>query len=144
MVALPFTHLTIKTPKPRNPRYPEHLVTLGDHIRKRRLDLGLLQKNVAVAVNATTSTITNWEKNRTTPRLRFLPKIYGFLGGNAVRGNATSLEENIKQYRFEHGLSIRKVAKFLNIDPGTLAKWERGIRQPSPRFAKRLRDLPIF
>ena len=138
MVALPCTHLTLKTLKPRNPAYPEHLVTLGDHIRKRRLDLGLHQKDVARQVNATTSTVTNWEENRTSPRLYLLPKIIEFLGYDPLQSNATTLGERIKQYRIQKGLSLRKLAKGLGIDPGTLARWEGGEVKPRGRMKERM------
>ena len=82
MVALPFAHLTLKTPKPRNPAYPEHINTLGDHIRAPRLDLGMHPKDVAALVNATTSTVTNWEKGRSNPRLYLVPWVSTFLGYN--------------------------------------------------------------
>jgi len=104
--------------------------SLGDHLRQRRLDLRMHQKDVARIVNVSTSTVTNWEKNRTTPRLHFLPKIYEFLGGNPVRGNATSLGEILKQYRIQKGLSMRRLATELGVDPGTLAKWEKGYHEP--------------
>ena len=70
---------------------------MGGHIRKRRLDLGLLQRDVAALVNATTPTVTNWEKNRTDPRLYLLPEIIRFLGDDPVKGNASTLGEKIKQ-----------------------------------------------
>jgi transcriptional regulator with XRE-family HTH domain len=138
MVALPFCYLTLRVRKPRNPAYPEHLTTLGDHIRKRRLDLGLLQKDVAVIVNATTSSVTNWEKNRTRPRLYLLPNLIKFLGYDPVQSNATTLGERIKDYRLQKGASLRKLAKELGIDPGTLARWERGVSNPSRKMSKRL------
>jgi len=59
---LPFT---LTAQKPLERAYPKELVTLGDHIKKRRLDLGLFQKDVAVAIGVGTCTITNWEKDRT-------------------------------------------------------------------------------
>jgi len=60
-------------PLPRS--YPQVLTTIGDHLRKRRLDLGLLQREVAERLGVDKTTITNWELNRTTPALRFLPPI---------------------------------------------------------------------
>jgi transcriptional regulator with XRE-family HTH domain len=53
---------------------------LGDHLRKRRLDLGLLQAEVADRLGVTESSVTNWELSRTEPELRFLPGIVRFLG----------------------------------------------------------------
>jgi len=41
---LPFCQLTLKVLNPRN---PNALVTIGDHLRKRRLDLGLSRRQVA-------------------------------------------------------------------------------------------------
>ncbi|MBI1805107.1 MAG: helix-turn-helix transcriptional regulator [Ignavibacteriae bacterium] len=138
MVALPCSYLTLKTGKPRNPAYPEDLKTLGDHIRKRRLDLGMHQKDVAKLINTTTSTITNWEKNRTSPRLRLLPSVFGFLGYNPLQSNPNSLGEKIKQYRIQKGLSLRRLAKELGIDPGTLERWERKDDELSIRYKDRL------
>jgi len=56
-------------------------VTIGDHLRKR-LDLGLFQKDVAVFIGVDICTVTNWEKNKGEPQLRFIPKITDFLGMN--------------------------------------------------------------
>jgi len=123
---LPFIHLTLKTPKPLNPAHPEELNTLGDHIRKRRLDLGMHQKDVAALVNATTSTVTNWEKNRTCPTLEFLPRILSFLGYDPSSDHAATLGEKIKRYRRINGLSIKKLAQQLGIYQGTLARCEKG------------------
>jgi transcriptional regulator with XRE-family HTH domain len=58
------------------------LKTLGDHLRKRRLDLGLLQREVAQKLQVNQMTICNWEINRTSPQLRFIPRIITFLGYN--------------------------------------------------------------
>jgi len=60
--------------------YPRQLKTLGDHIRARRLDLGLHQKDVAGIIGVTTDTITNWEKGRNQPMHWHYPKINNFLG----------------------------------------------------------------
>jgi len=58
------------------------LRTLGDHLRKRRLDLGLLQCEVAQRLQVNQMTISNWETNRTSPQRRFIPRIISLLGYN--------------------------------------------------------------
>jgi transcriptional regulator with XRE-family HTH domain len=78
--ALPFCHVRIKAEKPKSRKYPKELKTLGDHIRKKRLDLGLLQAEVAERVGVTASTIFNWERNRVSPQARHIRKIIRFLG----------------------------------------------------------------
>lgn len=122
MDALPFYYLTLRSHEPRNPASPEHLITLGDHLRKRRIDLGLHQKDMARIVNATISTITNWEKNRVEPTLRFIPKIIEVIGYDK---HAITIGEQIRDYRRKQGLSIKKLTRMLKIDPTNLARWER-------------------
>ncbi|MGH7631103.1 MAG: helix-turn-helix domain-containing protein [Gemmatimonadales bacterium] len=53
---------------------------MGDHLRKRWLDLGLRQREVAEQLGVDPCTATNWELNRTSPALRYLPRILGLLG----------------------------------------------------------------
>jgi DNA-binding XRE family transcriptional regulator len=63
--------------------YPEltkKTVTLGDHLRRRRLELGLYQKDVAAQIGVTTSSIWNWENNWSSITLRCLPNVIEFLG----------------------------------------------------------------
>jgi transcriptional regulator with XRE-family HTH domain len=77
---LPFCSATLKIKRPINPAYPKTLVTIGDHIRKRRLDLGLKQVHVARALGVSATAVTGWEKNRREPNPSFIPKIIAFLG----------------------------------------------------------------
>ena len=66
--------------RPLPATYPRRLRTLGDHIRKRRLDLGLLQRDVAQQLGANPDTVKNWEMGYTAPALWFIPRIIRFLG----------------------------------------------------------------
>lgn len=54
--------------------------TIGDRVRKRRLDLGLLQKEVADQLGVDLNTVHNWECNKTTPQLGFLPRVIRVIG----------------------------------------------------------------
>src|SRR5215467_7944704 len=65
--ALPFCHVALKTEKPKSAKYPKNLKTLGDHIRKKRLELGLLQKEVASRMGVDAESIYRWETNRASP-----------------------------------------------------------------------------
>ena len=135
-----FYDVTLTSKKSQNQAYPKSLETIGDHLRKKRLDLKLFQKDVAKAIGVDTLTVCNWEKNRTTPKLYLLPKIIKFLGYDPLQGNATGLGEKIKQYRVRKGLSLRKLAKELGIDPGTLARWERDRGLPNATIKRLLRS----
>lgn len=72
-----------------------------------------------------TMTVNNWERNRCQPRLYLMPKIVQFLGYTPFPPEAEhTIGEAIKAYRLMHGLSQRKLAKVLGIDPTTLARGE--------------------
>jgi transcriptional regulator with XRE-family HTH domain len=60
-------------------------------MRKRRLDLGLLQKKVAERIGCDTVTITNWELNHSSPELRFMPRIIAFLGYDPCARESSTL-----------------------------------------------------
>lgn len=110
--------------------YPEHLITLGGHIRNRRLDLGLHLKDVTLKVNATTSSVANWEKGRSNPRLYLFQKVIEFLGYDSFPAPTLIVGEKIRAYRRTKALSSKKLAQILSIDPTTLARWEHCVRRP--------------
>jgi DNA-binding XRE family transcriptional regulator len=90
-------------PRPLPPAYPSELRTIGDHLRRRRLDLGLLQREVAERLGVVPGTLTNWELNRTKPALRFLPGIINLLGFDPSAPGA-SLGERLKAWRHRAGV----------------------------------------
>ena len=130
MAALPFCHSEIRAPKPKPTAYPSTISTLGDHIRKRRLDLKLLQKQAATRIGVHELTITNWERNATVPAVRNIPAIIRFLGHDP-QSPAISLPERLAAARRTLGLSQRKMAEKLGVDPTTLMGWEAGRHQPT-------------
>jgi len=135
---LPFCHLALKAKRPvailsRNP-----LKTLGDHLRKKRFDLGLLQREVAERLGVSAETIVNWEGNATTPICHRREAIVHFLGYNPFPKPRT-LGEQLVWHRWALGLSQRRFAKRLKIDQGTLGRWERGERQPTGKYLARVK-----
>lgn len=53
---------------------------MGDHIRKRRLDLGLLQQAVAAKIGVVEASVWNWENDWSPPARRYHKAIANFLG----------------------------------------------------------------
>jgi DNA-binding XRE family transcriptional regulator len=129
IVALPFCHFEIRASKRGSSEYPEALETVGDHVRKRRLDLGLAQNEAAKIMGVNEATIVNCENNHTQPRINHTAGVVRFLGyspfvdrdmtGRLVNGRRTAC------------LTQRALARLLRVDPSTLAQWERGERQPT-------------
>lgn len=140
-VASTLCHLKLTAAKPRGAAYPTQIRTLGDRLRARRLDLGLLQREVAKRIRCDEATITNWELNRVQPALQFLPRIVKFLGCDPFsRSEAGTLAEEIKMHRQKLGLSRKRLAKLLGTDPSNLAGWEREKHVPMTRKSRQLID----
>jgi len=127
---LPFCHSEIRAARPKSERYPKELKSLGDHIRTRRLDLKLLQEQVADQIGVHELTVTNWEVNATVPEVRYMPAIIQFLGYNPLN-TVSTLAERLATARRALGLSQRKMAEKLGVDPATLMGWEVGRHQPT-------------
>jgi len=118
-------------------RAPEHLNTVGDHLLRRRLMLKLLQKQVAKQLGVDEASVYNWENNRSKPGLVYMPAIIRFLGYNPLPP-VDGWADGLVQRRTILGLSQKESAKRLGVDPGTLARWERGEREPTGKFAARV------
>ena len=106
------------------------LKTIGDHLRTKRLDLGLLQKEVAKRLGVDTDSVTNWEKGRTSPRLQLMPRIIEFLRYKPFDDNSELLGDKIVAMRRRLGMHQKDLARQLGVDPSTLARWERGKGHP--------------
>jgi transcriptional regulator with XRE-family HTH domain len=137
---LPFCHSTLKAKKPKDSRYPSEIQTLGDHLRRRRLDLGLKQKEVARMLGVDEMTVNNWETNRRKPVVRFMPRIMEFLGYTPYMG-PMSFAARLRMHRLEVGLSQRKLAMKLGVDESSVRNWEIGRVRP---IQKSLRILDRF
>ncbi len=137
---MPYCHLELKASRPPSPSYPKQINTIGDHIRKRRLDLGLLQKQIAKIIGVDETTILNWEGQRSTPALFCMPAIFRFLGYDPLPA-AETLRGKLTRYRLTHGITQKALAAKLGIDPCTLARWERGDRKPHGLYLKLVERL---
>jgi transcriptional regulator with XRE-family HTH domain len=137
---LPFCRVTLKAKKPLSDQYPKSLSSVGDHLRKKRLDLGLLQRQVALLLGTTECSVTYWETNRTTPTLNHLPAIVTFLG-YCPYDPAWSPGETLTMARQYRGITQEALARLVGVDPGTLARWERNERRPLKLCRKRLDEV---
>jgi DNA-binding transcriptional regulator YiaG len=124
---LPFGSILLKSHKPRfEPAAPS---TIGEHLKQRRLDLGLRQIDVAHQLEVNEHSIVKWEAGR-TPLDRYIPRIIEFLGYDP-RPEPRTLAERLIWKRQALGLPRKTAARLLGIDEGSLARWEWGVRQPS-------------
>jgi len=110
---------------------------LGEEIRKRRLDLNLRQIDVAKMIGCDEMTVVNWEKGYASPRIHHMPRVVEFLGFNPLQ-KCDTLAQKIVSHRKALGLTQKEFARQLDVDPSTLARWERGEREPQGQFAESL------
>jgi transcriptional regulator with XRE-family HTH domain len=143
---LPFCHRQLIAPKPLKTQYPKTLDRIGDHIRKRRLELGLLQRQAADQIGVAEATIFNWETGRATPAIRHFPGIVRFLGYPPFPP-AQTLGEQLAMARRLTGWSQEKLAHQIGVDESTLRDWEAGrhkpVKQSLALIKKTLDGLPM-
>lgn len=135
------SHITVNYPHSyctgRVIRIPAELKTIGDHIRKRRLGLKMFQREVAAQIGTNKTCIFNWEANTSSPETRYMPAIIQFLGYSPLP-EANGWAARLVRHRTALGLSQKEAAGRLEVDSGTLARWERGEREPQGAFLGRV------
>ncbi len=122
-----FASIELIAPKPLPIGLPENPKTLGERIRKARMERGQFQKDVAGILHVTTSSVENWERNMTKPLLDWLPRIIDFLGyvPDPYKNN-TRLKKPVFQYRAKHRPGVKAMADLLRVYKCTLFSWETG------------------
>ena len=111
-------------------------ITLGDHLRRRRIELELYQKDIAARFGVTTSTVWNWE-NMGSVDLRFIPRVINFLGYNPI-SQPEDLMGKLAWYKQLNGLSLERLGVEMGRDPEQLADRLSGRHIPSQRNRKKI------
>jgi transcriptional regulator with XRE-family HTH domain len=120
---LQFRPIKLKSLKPKETDFEPQ--NLGQHLRKRRLELNLTQKEVADQLGVNPWTILNWEKGHTEPPMASIPAIARFLGYDPFPQPET-LSQHLLAKRRAMGWSIQEAARELGVDPaswGELGTW---------------------
>jgi transcriptional regulator with XRE-family HTH domain len=135
-------HVTLRGRR-SNPEIPENPRTWGEHLKRRRLTLGLRQRQVAERLGVTTKTYANWEWGVSQrAALRLLPAVIRFLGYDP-RPRPETFPERLRFAREGRGLSVQGLAALLGTVPSTILAWEKGSRRPG-RIGKTTRAVAAF
>jgi transcriptional regulator with XRE-family HTH domain len=124
---LPYGVKSLKSLKPV--LYTREPKTLGQHLKKRRLESSLLQRDLRERFKLENETYANWEKDRCYPAMKHWPGIIEFLGFDP-NPEPSTFGERLIAYRRRKGLSRKILAATLAVDEGTLWRWEIGRRKP--------------
>lgn len=137
-VALPFYGWKLSSPRPKG-AYPLELRHLGDHILKRRMDLGLTRKAAAAQLRANPDTVKHWERGN---HLNVLPAQYpgiiAFLGYNPMP-EPRSLGQAIRRERLSRGWALERLAREAGVDPASIRRSEEDIARPARRVSDAVR-----
>jgi transcriptional regulator with XRE-family HTH domain len=144
MGSLPFCFQTIQVVRcPIGPHftekkgYPADPKTIGEMIRKRRLDLGLRQIDAAKMIGCDEMSVVNWEKGHRSPRVNHLSGVIEFLGFNPFQ-NGDTMAHQLINHRKALGMTQKEFAGLIAVDQSTLARWERGERIPRGNLLDRV------
>ncbi len=132
-------------PVPRQP------TTIGGHLRRRRMQLGILQAEAARLLTVSTVTLSRWECDKVYPTPEFHQAITDYLGHNPFNtiprpelkrlpsnepdgiANLSPSEQfglTIKRVRLNQNMTGKDCAAMLHVDPRTLRDWENGKHSP--------------
>lgn len=133
-------HLVMSRPQEFPEGYPSEPQTLGEHIRKKRIDMGFTQEEVASMLGVDTATLRNWEWGRSEPSVRYYPTIIDFLGYipfELPEGDDILVE--IERFRLVNGYTYRELGRMLKVDETQLRMWLKGQHKPTAANRQRLR-----
>ena len=68
-----------------DPDYPQEPKTLGERIRKARMDKGLMIKELAEKIGVTEDTVINWEIRDMKPHGKSMERVREFLEKQGVK-----------------------------------------------------------
>ena len=125
---LPFLKVRLKALK--NLGFSRNPTTVGEHLRRRRLELGLRQSDLAARFGVVEWTIINWERGTTkTVPATHMAKVIEFLGYNPEPEPA-GLAARMRWKRRALGLTAAAMGKLLGVSSDTVLSWESGQTAP--------------
>ncbi len=99
--------------------------TLGEHIRKVRLERKEQQQEVAKILNVNQMYLSSWEHNRKPVHPKYVESVVDYLGYVPdVTGGFDRLGTRTKLFRMKHGISHGEFLHMANIEPHTLHRIE--------------------
>jgi len=125
---LPILPLNLTYPKPKHYKYPKDIVTVGDELRKTRMDRNLSQYAVAEMMGVNKNLVHEIELGKYGNTIYALHYVCIFLGylPTTLNIDTTTLRGKLFAHRIVYGLTYTALAKKVGLDKSTLARFERG------------------
>jgi transcriptional regulator with XRE-family HTH domain len=129
--------IRIGKPRPLPPGYPRDPKTFGERLRKRRLDVGLTQEELARRIGCWPEQVGIWERDQSRPLARRWPGILEVLGEDVLPAG-TDFPSRLLAARKRAGQTQVEFAARVGVDPRTILNLERGLRSPHRRTLRKL------
>jgi transcriptional regulator with XRE-family HTH domain len=98
--------------------------------------LNLTQKQVAKEILKTSiQNVSSWEENRHSKSLRFRPRVISFIG-YCPCDVSLPIGLKLRERRENFGLTVKELARLLNINPCTITAWKQGEHQPTQKSVR--------
>ena len=143
--------------------YPQKINTLGDLLRRTRMDLDLEVKQLAKQLGVCEQAVINLEMNRSKSRPHILKSVVSFLkphlNGSIPEDDfwtlcfkndkfypkeQNTLGEKLRATRMQNFLSIKQLAKQLKVDPSSIHNWENEKHRPLEKSIQKLSKICGF
>lgn len=121
--------------------YPQVPQSLGEHLRRRRLDLGLSQEKAGARFGISFTAYNGWEGDRISPGIGKWPLICEFLSYDPSPPPCDTFPEAVFALRRRLGLDKHQFAKRVGVDVKSVRNWESSKRVPFRRLRERLAAL---
>jgi transcriptional regulator with XRE-family HTH domain len=119
-----------------------HPQTIGEHIKKVRMEKGLLQKEVADLIGVSEDSITYWENDRAFPQIHHYPGIIQFLEYYPFTNETDSIAGKLQQVRYCLGYSYEQIGVLLEANASTVRHWE--LKKGTPRLLKQTEIIELW
>lgn len=129
---------TLTFAKPKR-HYLLAVVTLGDHLLKRRLDLGYNRKYAASLIGVDPHSLKHWEDGKTELAVGFYPRLIAYLGYNPLP-QGQSRGQRIRRERISRGLSRKALADTVGVDEATIKRMEENVKGMAGRAIRAICD----
>lgn len=123
-----------------HPDYPENPRTLGEKIRRARMDRGMEIKDLAAELGVSADTVINWELRGMVPRIDRMGAVIEFLGYDPLP-RPLDLIEQMKRFRTLHGWTAARMAEEMGVDSSSISSLERREHKLAKRCAQRIRSI---
>ena len=119
---MPYVPMRLKALKLKG--YPDNPTTLGEHLKKKRKELGLTRREAGIRMGASARTVFEIEYGRRSmPSMPIYSKVIAFIGYYPYP--ITTIGERLLMLRRKHGWTLKQAARVIGCNCEAWRHWEK-------------------